>query len=691
MAVIDLIYDKVNEVIGGSDDNQIFTMMLPGTLLRQADFSEGAATDIELRCSNLVNDLLDVCQVAASHNGRTLPRQYRAALGNLLPKLNPDLEKMRRDLREGLKQTIEVTLPDGNKQSMTKLDWFYRLVEAYDKVVAAWADAQTQQQQAIDAKYPNDADAAKRTDAFNTWFAVQSPAAIEGIKQAHVQVTTVFSPDEEALIDSLLDSGDSEIAEAKQELEAARKSYPRGSAYPALFTPSDWPSLLVSDFGYIDMLKSPEAIALKTADAQKVIAEATANLDAIGADMPTDLKGDLDALNTAQDAYDKAQTNLLGTYTNNAATAAKIYLSKKNADKSKQTGEVNDLTKELDSGSKPGSDESGKKGGGTLSPEDVDKLVAGQTDLIQKQSAMQSSGLKMADAALKYIGDQAQYANLKPYYERLATAAREVADLQKQLDVAANTSSDMVKQIFPDTASERFSQIQIDFAGSDVDDSSSLSTSFSETSWSVDVFFGSASGTRSQSNSDFRHKVTTKDTKFSMGFLAAKVEVDRDWFDPGLFGRTAEMRALTGSRISAGPLKPDQFKQAAADTLPAFPTAFVIAKDVTISFNLAEGVTNQVRSVMDKHESEGGGILCFSVSHNSAEHSDSKSFSSHVQSTSVVIRIASPQIIGWYQEFVPADQSAPITGGDDGIGDFLSAYKTVQATAADQPPVARAA
>lgn len=716
--LIEQIYDQVNEVLGGNNKKQLFTMMFPGTLLNQDDFTPGvsADTNIELRCSNLVNSLLDVCQVTGGHNGRTLPEQYRAALDNLLPKLNPVVEKKRHALREALKVTDEYTLPSGTKQTMTKLDWFHMLVERYDKALGDWSNLQTTHRETV-AKDPALTNAMQREDAFNKWFADQAPPALADIQQAHVQVTTVFSSDEESLINSLLDGGDGAITRQKQTLETSANHYPKGTSYPAMFTPSDWHTLLKSDFGYIDMLKSPEAIALKIKNTKGMLDTAISQLDSINTHI-TDaaIQKSFTDLKQAQSDYAAAQTGLLDTYTDNAATAAKIYLSKKKPtdaadDPSTQGGAIKDLTAELEGGTSknpgkssdigkfvkdannknvpdPKTGEPTQKG---LDDKDVQAIADGQKKMIEAQQKMQTSGQAVASAALDLIGKQSQFMNLKPYYERIQKATADLIDLEDQLATASRTSGNTVAQIFPNAASERFSQIQIMFNSDSASKTSTLATSYDETSWSVDLFFGSASGTKSTSSSTFQSSVMEQKKDFQIGFLAAKVEIDRDWFDPGVLGRTGDMHSIGSTRISTGPLTDDDFKKMTPgqpnptdDTiLPAFPTAFVIAKDITIQLTTQSGSTNTARSILDKHESEGGGFVCFSVSHNSASHQDNQSFSTHVQGNSVIIRLASPQIIGWYQEFVPADKSQPMTDDDDGFGSFLSAYKAVSSN----PPI----
>ncbi len=688
MQILNLIYDKINEVIGGTSENQFFTLMLPGTLLNKADFTSGTKAKIAIQESNLVHGLLDLAQVVPSHNGRKLFRQYESALSALLPKLDPQVETWRKGLRQMLDQQIEVTI-DGNKASMKKLDYFNRLVDQYDQAVADWEGQQHKKRDSLLAD-PNIKDATKREDAFDAWYSDNYRATEAKIQHAYQQTTAVLSPDEQTLIDRVLGSGDTSLMDAAEILRSAPVQYPQGVAYPVEFTPGNWPNLLDSDFAYVDLLASPEAVANKLDVQQQIVQDSIDRLNALTVNMPTDLQSDLDALTQAQSAYQDAQDSLLTTYTRNAATAVKIYLSKtqsKKDDQASKTKNVNGILGGLEKDSPSSDADEGKTGrGGTLTDDDVNKIMDGQKTLIAAQSKVQATGLNMADAANKVGRDEAEYMDLHIYVDKLAAALKQVVALRKQLDITANVPSDsVINKIYPDAKSEAFTEALVTFQKQDMSDQSTLTTSFSQTSWSVDLFFGSASGTKSKQQTDFTHDVMSDSTDFQIGMLLAKVEIDRSWFDPGIFDRTQDMHRIGATPISHGPLKPEQFKNANSTILPTFPTAFVIAKDITIKIAIEAGKTSQASHVLDTHESESGGFLCFSVSHVAADHEESKVFSSHVEGTNVVIRIPAPQIIGWYQEFVPLDQSTELTDVDEAsLSGFLSSYQRVVAGAAGQ-------
>ena len=93
--------------------------------------------------------------------------------------------------------------------------------------------------------------------------------------------------------------------------------------------------------------------------------------------------------------------------------------------------------------------------------------------------------------------------------------------------------------------------------------------------------------------------------------------------------------------------------------LPAFPTGFVVAKDVTIRIQSSKEESESSRQYMENHEASGGGI--FGFRHNSSNSSRSQSESAYFGSSAnyFYIRIPGPQILGWFLELTPADNASP--------------------------------
>lgn len=90
------------------------------------------------------------------------------------------------------------------------------------------------------------------------------------------------------------------------------------------------------------------------------------------------------------------------------------------------------------------------------------------------------------------------------------------------------------------------------------------------------------------------------------------------------------------------------------------PTAFVIAKDVTIRFSSAEESDFAIYTAITERASKDGGFLCFSVRSLSSCSSESDSSVVTRESNGVTIKIPVPQIIGYYLQIMPEDKSTPM-------------------------------
>jgi hypothetical protein len=252
----------------------------------------------------------------------------------------------------------------------------------------------------------------------------------------------------------------------------------------------------------------------------------------------------------------------------------------------------------------------------------------------------------------------------------LSPSAQEVIDAVKQ---AANDllGTPSAKQ---SDASARFMDLQFSFSSYEMQKTSSTDTSFSQSSWSVDLFFGSASGSSSTSSAVSSDHAFEISTEIQIGLKAAKVDIQRGWFEPGIFKLAEDMDRLSTEPVSYGalPVKPDNNKNPKTDwssdtlvefnkaILPAYPVAFVVVKDVTISFQASASQTDVLHTVLDSKAAAGGGFLCFSASSSSGSSGDHAALSSKSTGNVFTIHIPGPQILGWFLEFVTEDRSKPL-------------------------------
>jgi hypothetical protein len=218
--------------------------------------------------------------------------------------------------------------------------------------------------------------------------------------------------------------------------------------------------------------------------------------------------------------------------------------------------------------------------------------------------------------------------------------------------------------------SARFMDLRFSFNSNEMQKASATDNSFKQINWSADLFFGSASGSSSTSSAVSSDHAFERDTAIQIGLKAAKVDIQRGWFEPGIFKLAADMDRLSTEPVSCGALPVNEIEGTFSTDwtnrtlqefnkalLPVFPVAFVIVKDVTISFQASASQTDALHSVLDSRAAAGGGFLCFSASSSSASSSDHSALSSKSTGNVFTIQIPGPQILGWFLEFVPKDES----------------------------------
>lgn len=243
-------------------------------------------------------------------------------------------------------------------------------------------------------------------------------------------------------------------------------------------------------------------------------------------------------------------------------------------------------------------------------------------------------------------------------------AARAAADAAARLATGYRTDGETSST--PSPAADRWMDLQFSLESSQMTSDRSSSSLSSATNWTSSLFFGSASRSSSSATSQVSQDSLSTDTHVRIGLKATKVDISRNWFDPGVFKLSRDMQRLTTVPISAGRIDPSKPGNANEAILPCFPVAFVVVKDVVIQFQVKASAMKAVQSVLDSRSAVGGGFLCFSAPSASAAHSDSSSLSTKTEGTTVTINMPGAQILGWFCEFTPSDQSTTISGTPSG-------------------------
>ena len=705
---IEQIYDQIGQVLGGTNPDQLLSMVMPGTTLDAKsyayDTTQMKPAIVQEAESRLTDQMFDLAKVSGSSNGQRVSSQFLQALSVLTPNFNYMMPVMKDALRDFINAPMPAnTLLDGKPFAGTLQEYYFKLYDNYIAVKQAW------ETRIVEKKDELASDRASENEKYLEWYEQIAEGELLKIDEALGKVLAVFSPaDMDAILGALAAGPGGEIQEASNTVKDIQLASPDGGYfYPVDLTPDDWFLDLPSDLDPANLLQDPAFIADAINTKRQALLASISQVQAMLNDMPTkgDIKAAAEKLQVAQNAYVQAQNNLVSSYADNTVAAVNMYLQMETGgvagggDTDEEIlGDLNTEAKKVDK-AKGGDGTKGatKKDGTALVAADVQTLLTGQKTLIGAQSALQTSSQAVADAGMNLASQQASYFGDLPLI--LARMQAQLADLvnqQNDLGAAMGPGVTPLPKLgnapakpVPATVnksetSQRFMDLQMSFSTSDMEASASTDTSFSQTSWSVDLFFGSASGSSSSSSAVTAKNSFDTKTEIQVAFKAAKIDIERDWLDPGIFKLSKDMSRLSTTKVSEGALPTKSVKDSSGNTstvidwpnvpalnsalFPSFPVAFIVVKDVNITFNATESSLKAVQTVLDSKSAVGGGFLCFSASSSSASHSDHSSTSVKSEGTTIRISMPGPQILAWYLEMTPADQSTVLSSSDAGSG-----------------------
>ncbi len=276
----------------------------------------------------------------------------------------------------------------------------------------------------------------------------------------------------------------------------------------------------------------------------------------------------------------------------------------------------------------------------------------------------------------------------------------DIQDLEDRLN--AVKASDIEKcfsdAVNPPAVPEGFTQLTISHDVSSAS-SHSLTTSSSSTSTSDSGFWIFRKKTRSsQSQSSTESHFENKAFKIEIGMNVAKVGIEREWFNPGIFALTEEMYSVAETTDDkqkklyiAEYEDKDSTKKVripkGSGVFPCYPTAMVIARDVTIRLTSSEFSDFTKQSEFSSECSSSKTFFVFNAGDSSSTHTSSGSSGSDSSSRAISLRFTTPQIIGFYQQIVPEDKSEiypenntndkNVESIENNIVKFIKAYEDV--------------
>lgn len=697
----DQLYDEITSVIGGDNPNQFFCMGLPGTLIDPSQYAydvknnEPKPAHVKANESKLVNKLFDACFMTASDNGRHLQTQYKTALNMLTPKLNGKLFEAKTKLREVLMTPYPYNFGDGDTSVLTLEQVFYRLYGEYVEAKQKWAQKQLDKRNELRKKYPGETTQSyvRQEDEFLDWYGVVAESEELLVQEKLGMVLNVFSPGDMEIINGILDSGTGrELTEARTVLDNVEEMNPDGGyVYPVTLYPQDWFELLDTSFQPVDLLESPAALSqqLKVLEMQR--SNITANLNQFLQVIPDEkvVKELKDAYTACESQYQTA----FGQYIkDNVGVTMDMFKTVVDLIASKSIPAGRSVT-DVISGSTVsrvfGVDAEKLKGL-------MDVLNSGAQQCIDNQNNLVAAAENTVKAGLSYFekNNQLQLKTmLQPLQQQLSEVNEQISQLKAKIDLSSimNPEEPGVKDksaVAPNQVPDRFTQIIIDTKFSSVSQQSSRESEASESKSSVSFFFGGYSSSKSHQSSVESQMSSQQDMELQVGMSVAKVQIEREWFNPGVFLLTQDMYNTSSERISpvstisfadqdTEKIK-ERFKQMNECVFPCYPVSFVVAKDVTIKFTSQSAISSSFAQSVEEHSSKGGGFFIFGGSSSQASSSSNSCSSATSTSKSVTIRFTAPQILGYYLEAVPADHSMSISSSDAANDtDFISVFEFI--------------
>lgn len=680
----DQLYDKITSVIGGNNPNQFFCMSLPGMQIDKNLYSYDIENNqpkpplVEANESKLVNRLFDACKMTGSDNGRHLQTQYKSALDMLTPQLNGKLFDAKSKLRKVLMTPYPYNFREGLTTGFTLQQVFYRLYGDYVDAKQVWAKVQLEKKIELDAKYPGetkDSNRNKQNDYLD-WYETTAESQLLKVQEKLGKVLNVFSPGDMEIITGILDSGAGrEIAEARQTLANVQKLNPDGGyVYPVTLYPENWFNLLDTSFTPIDLLESPTALAQQLSVLMVQRSNLAMTIDSFLNILPdpamlTDLKAKQE---NAEKALQEAKDAVAKVYSDITSDTLKLIIDiiGRSNDKDKGTALAGTTSRILNI------DPDKAKNIITALAGNASRCMKAQDDLI---AAAQNA----TDRALEYFQQKnlLQYKQmLLPLQTQLARTESDIADIRQQIGLStvmqqANKPKDG-SDVTPNVVPDRFAQVLIESTMASVRQSSSNATSASASSSHSSFFFGGYSSSRSHRESVDSSQSETSNIKIQIGMSIAKVGIGREWFNPGVFLLTKDMYNTSSKKISPNskgkPFQKERFDAMNDCAFPCFPVAFIIARDVTIKFSSDTSMSNSFAQSVEDHSSSGGGFFIFGGNSSSSSNSSRSNSCATSSANSVTVRFTSPQILGYYLEATPADESVTLSEVRSGNSDYIS-------------------
>lgn len=710
--VMAVIYAKINELFGAG--NQLFAMEFPARSLNGKDYEYDTSDcystltkpyPVQEAEFALSNALYDVSPIVQGPNGEKLSTVYSTALNNYVPKLQAldGFVNDQKNLRKWLLTQVHDEV-NGQEKTISRIALSKELYAQFLEQRNEWYKKKNDRYD--DLKKKND------LDGYARWLSTEGLVEEEKINNMYNDAVVRGNYHEVLTLLGFLNvSSPAEILEdTKQKMRASLRRSLDGSSdvYPVQFQPSDWFRALRPNMSPKDLTMATESLMADYKAKKSRLSSLQAQLAELGViEISVGQQRELETkIGNCEKQLADAEQKLIDSYGKGTVEAVKAAINiYKAVDPSIKAA---DVAKNLSDPAKTSSSKSKVLDIIGTVAEDVMKSIADtydkQANIIRQHKELTDTKMAYAEAKVKdkriqrlrieeqirkvqddvdflhplvmgVIAEDEKKVRAEAAKSQKGTPDEEKKDGEK---TALPSEEPLMTESSEDTEDSNFMDVIIKCDESGSFSTNKSSASAEDRSWGVGGWFWSGHAQSSQSDAMSEEDKKSINQKIEIGFRAKKVSFERGgWFNPNVFKLSNNYFRLADIRCSGGMSK-DQVLTATGsealrtlktyrlpgdnkDTeyvLPAFPTGFVIAKDITIRIATNSEDSSSTKKYMQSNES-GGGFFCFRG--NRSKSSSSNSETAYFGSTDkfFYIRIPGPQILGWFLEFTGADNSTP--------------------------------
>ena len=256
----------------------------------------------------------------------------------------------------------------------------------------------------------------------------------------------------------------------------------------------------------------------------------------------------------------------------------------------------------------------------------------------------------------------------------------QISSLYTDLMISSNTKEG--SGVEPPVVPEGFTQFVLTHKMSESTESSTKTVTTSTSSKKTGCWIFKKTRKTTTYDSQFQKDCFSSDTEIAIGMNVAKVAIEREWFNPGVFLLSQDMYRLGTAKISSGDKSFETPSIAASEVFPCYSTALLIARDVTIKIkNSSSSFSASSRTSVSK-TAKSRSFFVFHTGDGSSTRTETSSSTSKFEGDTMTMRFSTPQVIGVYLHTVPEDMSKPYVDGTADkdnmiITEFVKTYKAI--------------